>query len=254
MMKIVFLGTGTSTGVPEIGCQCPVCTSKDKRDWRLRCSSFITTDLGTRLLIDCGPDFRWQAISNRIYRLDAVLITHEHYDHVGGLDDLRPFCAGGEVNVYAEQDVAKVIRTRLPYVFAEHKYPGVPNISLHEISLAPFMVKGETIVPVRVMHGRLPILGYRIGRMAYLTDVKTIPESEFAKLEGLDLLVINALRLDGKHPTHAGLDEALAYIGRIKPKEAYLVHESHKIGLHADVEKLLPPHVHLAYDNLQVEF
>lgn len=253
-MKIVFLGTGTSTGVPEIGCQCPVCTSKDKRDWRLRCSSFITTDTGVRLLIDCGPDFRWQVIRNHIYRLDAVLVTHEHYDHVGGLDDLRPFCAHGEVDVFAEQNVADALKIRLPYVFAENRYPGVPKINLHMLSLAPFKIKDETIIPIRVMHGQLPIVGFRIGRMAYLTDVKTIPESEFSKLYGLDLLVINALRLDSKHPTHAGLNEALAYIERISPKEAYLIHESHKIGLHAEVEKLLPPHVHLAYDNLQVEF
>ena len=252
-MKIIFLGTGTSTGVPEIGCQCEVCTSQDKRDWRLRTSAVIETE-GKWILIDCGPDFRWQVITNKIYRLDAVLITHEHYDHVGGLDDLRPFCRYGEVHVYAEENVAYAIKTRIPYVFAEHKYPGVPNIEMHSISLQSFKAAGIDIIPIRLMHGRLPIVGYRIGRMAYLTDLKVIPESEFSKLEGLDLLVINALRLDSKHPTHAGLDEALAYIERIQPKEAYLIHESHKIGLHAQAEKLLPPHVHLAYDNLQIEF
>lgn len=252
-MKIIFLGTGTSTGVPEIGCQCPVCTSTDKRDRRLRCSAFITTDAGTRILIDCGPDFRWQVIRNRIYQLDAVLITHEHYDHVGGLDDLRPFCRYGEVNVYAEQNVAYAIKTRLPYVFTDHKYPGVPNINLHDLTLEPLKVNGEMIQPIRVMHGKLPILGYRIGRMAYLTDAKTLPDEELAKLQGVELLVINALRLDSRHPTHVGLDEALAYIGRIQPKEAYLIHASHKIGLHAELEKILPPHVHMAYDNLQVD-
>ena len=219
-MKIIFLGTGTSTGVPEIGCQCEVCTSQDKRDWRLRTSAVIETE-GKRILIDCGPDFR---------------------------------CRYGEVHVYAEENVAYAIKTRIPYVFAEHKYPGVPNIEMHSISLQPFKAAGIDIIPIRLMHGRLPIVGYRIGRMAYLTDLKVIPESEFSKLEGLDLLVINALRLDSKHPTHAGLDEALTYIERIQPKEAYLIHESHKIGLHAQAEKLRPPHVHLAYDNLQIEF
>ena len=252
-MKIIFLGTGTSTGVPEIGCQCEVCTSKDHRDWRLRTSAVIETE-GKRILIDCGPDFRWQVIKNRIYQLDGVLITHEHYDHVGGLDDLRPFCRYGEVNVYAEENVAYAIKTRIPYVFAPNKYPGVPNINMHSITLEPFEVAGVRIVPIRLMHGKLPIVGYRIGKLAYLTDLKTIPESEFPKLEGVELLVINALRKDSKHPTHAGLDEAIAYIYRIQPKESYLIHESHKIGLHAEVEKTLPPHIHLAYDNLAVKF
>ena len=243
-MKIIFLGTGTSTGVPEIGCQCEVCTSKDKRDWRLRTSAVVEVD-GKRILIDCGPDFRWQVITNKIYRLDGVLITHEHYDHVGGLD---------EVNVYAEENVAYAIKTRIPYVFAENKYPGVPNINMHSITLEPFDVAGIRIVPIRLMHGKLPIVGYRIGKLAYLTDLKTIPESEFPKLKGVELLVINALRRDSKHPTHAGLDEAIAYINRIQPKESYLIHESHKIGLHAEVEKILPSHIHLAYDNLEVEW
>ena len=158
------------------------------------------------------------------------------------------------MNVYAEENVAYAIKTRIPYVFAANKYPGVPNINLHSITLEPFEVAGIQIVPIRLMHGKLPIVGYRIGELAYLTDLKTIPESEFSKLEGVKILVINALRQDSKHPTHAGLDEAIAYINRIQPQESYLIHESHKIGLHAEVEKILPPHVHLAYDNLVIEW
>ncbi|WP_455643199.1 MBL fold metallo-hydrolase [Parabacteroides sp.] len=249
-MEITFLGTGTSTGVPEIGCQCEVCTSPDKRDWRLRTSVLVETD-GKRILLDCGPDFRWQVIRNKTYHLDVVLISHEHYDHVGGLDDLRPFCREKGVDVYAEDNVAEAIETRIPYVFRAHKYPGVPNLELHRIGNEPFVVAGIPVTPVRVMHGKLPILGYRIGNMAYLTDVKYLPEEEYAKLEDLDVLILTALRR-GSHPTHESLEEALANVERIKPKETYLIHMSHRIGLHAEVEKELPPHVHLAYDGLHV--
>lgn len=249
-MKITFLGTGTSTGVPEIGCSCEVCTSPDKRDGRLRTSVLVEVE-GKRLLLDCGPDFRWQMIQNKTYRLDAVLISHEHYDHVGGLDDLRPFCREGGISVFAEDYVAEAIQTRIPYVFRQHKYPGVPNLELHKISTEPSVAAGIPVIPIRVMHGKLPILGYRIGNMAYLTDVKYLPEEEYAKLEGLELLILTALRT-GSHPTHQSLDEALEMVERIRPKETYLIHMSHRIGLHAEVEKSLPPHIHLSYDGLTV--
>lgn len=249
-MKLIFLGTGTSTGNPEIGCHCEVCTSPDPRDWRLRASVLVETQ-GKKILIDCGPDFRWQMLSNKIEHLDAVLITHEHYDHVGGLDDLRPFCREKGVDIYAEEYVAEAIRTRIPYAFRAHKYPGVPNLELHTVPLHPFEAAGVRIVPIRVMHGKLPIYGYRIGNMAYLTDVKSIPEEEYSRLEGLDVLVLDALRAE-PHPSHESLGEALAQIGRIRPKETYLIHMSHRIGLHAVVDKELPPHVHYAYDGLTV--
>lgn len=249
-MKITFLGTGTSTGVPEVGCQCEVCTSTDERDWRLRTSVLIETE-GKHILLDCGPDFRWQMIRNKSYRLDAVIISHEHYDHVGGLDDLRPFCREKGVDLYAEGDVAEAIETRMPYAFREHKYPGVPELHLHRITDQPFWVAGIRVIPIRVMHGKLPIFGYRIGKMAYITDVKYLPEEEFGKLKDLDVLIITALRKES-HPAHESLEEALANIRRIQPKEAYLIHMSHRIGLHVRIEKELPPHVHYAYDGLTI--
>ena len=247
-MKITFLGTGTSTGNPEIGCSCEVCTSCDPRDWRLRASVLVEV-AGKRLLIDCGPDFRYQMLRERCVHLDAVLLTHEHYDHVGGLDDLRPFSREKDVAIYTEANVVEAIKTRMPYVFRAHKYPGVPNLVLHTVGLAPFEAAGVPIQPIRVMHAKLPILGFRIGDFAYLTDLKYLPEEEFAKLEGLEVLVVDALRR-GTHLSHEGLEEALVLIARIRPKEAYLTHMSHRIGLHAQIDQQLPPHVHYAYDGL----
>ena len=256
-MKITILGSGTSTGVPEIGCTCPVCTSTDPKDKRLRCSGLVEVN-GVRILIDCGPDFREQMMRLDDFKpLDAVLVTHEHYDHVGGLDDLRPFCRFRDVPVYAEDYMAQRLRERIPYCFAESLYPGVPRILLEEVQPGvPFIVRNTEgkeveILPIRVIHGKLPILGYRIGNMAWVTDMLTMPESEYRLLQGLDVLVMNALRPQ-PHGTHQSISEALETVKLVAPKETYFVHMSHHAGLHAEAEKELPPHVHYAYDGLSL--
>lgn len=251
-MKITILGSGTSTGVPEIGCTCKVCTSTDVRDNRLRASALFETET-ERILVDCGPDFRMQMLKREFKKIDGVLITHEHYDHVGGIDDLRPFCRFGEVPLYAEEYTAERLARRMPYCFDEHKYPGVPQVSLKVIQPErPFYIHQSKIVPIRVMHGPLPILGYRINEVAYITDMKTMPEAEFALLENVKCLIVNALRPES-HWTHQNLEEALAFAERVGAGETYFIHMSHHMGLHADVEKNLPPHVHLAYDGLEIE-
>ena len=245
----LFLGTGTSTGVPQIGCKCEVCRSANPKDKRLRASVLITAG-ETSILIDCGPDFRQQMLANGIDSLSAIVLSHEHYDHVGGLDDIRPL---GNMDIYAEKRVLKAVRRVMPYCFEENLYPGVPKIRLHEISENEEFRVGEIhIKPIRVMHQKLPILGFRIGNTAYLTDVKTINESVFEQLYGLDVLVLNALR-EREHISHLTLNEALQIVEKLKPKKAYFTHIGHEMGLHDEVNKRLPEGVELAYDGLKIK-
>ncbi len=253
-MKLTFLGTGTSCGVPVIGCQCEVCQSKDPRDKRLRCSALVETE-HTRLLIDCGPDFRQQILSQPFRKIDAILITHSHYDHMGGMDDIRPYCQFGEINVYADQRACKSMLEMLPYCFAENRYPGVPAIKLHEIPLHSWLHIGDfDIMPIEVMHGKLPILGFRIDKLAYITDMKTIKDAEMPYLEGTELLVVNALRFTKPHHSHQLVDDAVAFARRVGARRTLLIHSCHDIGLHADVNRLLPEGIEMAYDGQDIVF
>lgn len=249
-MKITFLGTGTSTGVPEVGCECIVCKSKNKKDKRLR-SSILIEKGNTRILVDVTPDFREQMMGVPFQKIDGVLVSHEHYDHVGGMDDLRPFGRFGEIDIYAEENVSQSLHRRMPYCFMTNKYAGIPNLTIKEIDCNPFRIANIEIVPIRVMHYKLPILGFRIGDFAYLTDVKTIPDEELKKLKGLDVLVVSALRKK-EHISHQTLDQAIGLIHKIEPQKTYLTHLSHQMGLHNAVEKELENGVSIAYDGLEI--
>ena len=253
MMKITFLGTGTSCGVPVIGCQCETCRSSDAKDRRLRCSILVETG-ETRLVVDCGPDFRQQMLSQPFQRIDGVLVTHAHYDHVGGMDDIRPYCQFGEINVYADADACRGMLQMLPYCFAANRYPGVPAIGLHQIDAGVTMTIGDIdILPVRVMHGKLPILGYRFGRFAYITDMKTINDDQLPLLQGIEILTVNALRFDKPHHSHQLVDEAVAFARRVGSRRTLLTHLCHDIGLHRQANTRLPEDVSLAYDGLVIE-
>ena len=251
-MKLTFLGTGTSCGVPVIGCQCEVCQSTDPRDKRTRCSVLVETDQ-TRLLIDCGPDFRQQILPQPFRKIDGILITHSHYDHVGGMDDIRPYCQFGEINVYADPIAKQGMLQMLPYCFAENRYPGVPAIGLHEIHAhEPLTIGDLDIMPIEVMHGKLPILGYKIGPLTYITDMKTIADEELKYLEGTDVLVVNALRFTKPHHSHQLMDDAIVFARKVKARQTYIIHVCHDVGLHAQVNQQLPPDIQLAYDNQEI--
>ena len=252
-MKLTFLGTGTSTGVPELGCKCEVCTSADPRDARLRCSALLETD-ATAILIDCGPDFRAQMLRADVSRLDALILTHKHYDHIAGIDDLRPFASQQTFPIYANDDTARQVRSMFPYCFGEVKYPGVPNIELHSIEdMQPFVIADVEIHPICVYHAALPIVAYRFGKLAYITDMSRIEPAELDKLKGVEVLVINALRYSKPHRSHQTVLEALRVVDYLAPRETYFTHMMHHIGLHAKIEKCLPAGVRFAYDRLVVE-
>jgi len=250
-MRLTFLGTGTSTGVPQLRCACPTCTSADTRDKRLRASAIIETQ-GRRLLIDCGPDFRQQMLRCGSPDLDALLITHIHYDHVGGIDDLRPWCRRGhQFDIHCTADVEKDLRARLPYCFAEHPYPGVPSFRVTRIDPSmPFVAAGIHVTPLPVMHYMLPIIGFRIGPLAYITDAKTVPDSTLKLLHGVDTLVINALR-PAEHISHMNIEQALTIITSVGARRTWLTHMSHDMPPHATVT--LPRGVALAYDGLTID-
>ena len=251
-MKLTFLGTGTSCGVPIIGCQCYTCSSTDAKDKRLRCSVLIETEQ-TRLLIDCGPDFRQQIMNQPFRKIDGILITHAHYDHMGGMDDIRPYCQFGEINVYADPIARQGMLQMLPYCFAEHRYPGVPAIQLHEIHPHEALRIGDLdIMPFQVMHHDLPILGFRIGPLAYITDMKTIDDAELDYIKGAEVLVVNALR-QKPHHSHQTLDEAVDFACLIGARQTWLIHSSHDIGRHEEVNASLPKDIQMAYDGQEIE-
>jgi phosphoribosyl 1,2-cyclic phosphate phosphodiesterase len=252
-LKITFLGTGTSQGVPMIASSHPVCLSTDTKDKRLRSSILISWDDKT-IVIDCGPDFRQQMLKENVQLVNAVLFTHEHSDHTAGIDDLRPFCYKiGEMPIYLNQRTLDSLEQRFQYIFSkENRYPGAPSVLPNIVESIPFLVDDLKVIPIQILHGKLPILGYRIQNMAYLTDLKSISIEEKEKLKNLDVLIVNALRIE-EHPTHFNLQEALDFVEEIQPKKTYFTHISHKLGFHKEVSEQLPENVFLAYDGLKIE-
>lgn len=252
-MKITFLGTGTSQGVPVIACRCAGCMSDNDRDKRLRSSILVELDEHL-LVIDTGPDFRQQMLRAGVTRLDGVLYTHEHRDHIAGLDDIRAFnfIQKSPMDIFAEERVMRALKSGFPYVFAEKKYPGIPQVMMHLISTDPFFIGKNEIIPIRMMHYRLPVIGFRIGDFAYLTDGNYISESEKEKLFGLKYLVVNALRKK-THISHFTLSQAISLIGELSPQMGYLTHISHQMGPSLELEKELPSQIRPAYDGLVLE-
>jgi phosphoribosyl 1,2-cyclic phosphate phosphodiesterase len=253
-LKITFLGTGTSQGVPVIACPCAICQSDDPRDKRLRTAAMVEME-GNTFIIDAGPDFRQQLLRAKVKEVTAILMTHEHNDHIIGMDDVRPlnFLQKKAMSVYAEKRVQEELQTRFAYIFAENPYPGAPRIDLKEvIQDQDIQVERSIITPIRAWHGQLPVFGYRFGDFTYLTDLNRIEQTELKKVKGTKILALDALH-HNKHHSHLNLEEALALIERIQPDQAYLIHISHRMGLYEEIQKQLPANVALAYDGLQVE-
>ena len=249
-MKVTFLGSGTSQGIPVIACSCSVCTSADTRDKRLRSSILLQVD-DKNIVIDSGPDFRYQMLRAGVMHLDALVFTHEHKDHTAGLDDIRAFNykQGEAINVYAHKRVQDALKKEFSYIFAHHKYPGIPQLDLFEIGHHPFEVAGVPFIPIEVMHFQLPVLGFRIADFTYITDAKTVSDVEKAKIKGTKVLVINALQQE-KHISHFTLEEAVAFAQEIGAEKTYFTHISHRLGTHQKISELVPAGVELAYDGL----
>ncbi len=252
-MKVTFLGTGTSQGVPLIGCLCKICKSLNHKDKRLRSSVLIQFE-GKNFVIDTGPDFRQQMLRTEIPRLDGILFTHSHKDHISGFDDIRAYnyIQKEHLEVYLEEAVMKSIRRDFFYMFEDFKYPGVPEANFHIIDENDFFLEGIKIIPIRVFHHKMPVLGFRIGNFTYITDANSIPESEIEKIKGSEVLVLNALRRD-THLSHFSLSEAIEMVKKINPTKAYFTHISHQLGLHDEVNKELPKNIELAWDRLEIE-
>lgn len=252
-MTLTFLGTGTSGGVPALGCTCAVCRSNDPKDKRFRTAALLESGK-TRILIDCGPDIRMQLLPLPFKPLDGVILTHIHYDHVGGIDDLRPFCVFGDINIYCNESTKQGLMQTMPYCFTKKLYPGVPKLNLHaERNHVPFKINDVEITPITVMHDKLPIFGYRIGKLTYITDMKTIAPEEMPYLKGTDTLVVNALRWKREHHSHMLVDEAIEFARKVGARRTYFVHMTHEVGFHEEANRRLPEGFRFAYDGLKIE-
>jgi phosphoribosyl 1,2-cyclic phosphate phosphodiesterase len=253
-LQITFLGTGTSSGVPMIGCDCEVCTSTNKKDNRLR-SSILVQSANTTLVVDTGPDFRYQMLRQKVKHLDAVVFTHPHKDHLAGLDDIRAFnfYTKQPIDIYADSLTEEAVRRDFHYAFSDTKYPGIPELNLNTITLEPFVVGDIPIIPILVWHLKMPVMGFRFGKFTYITDANIIEETQKEKIRGSEVLVLNALRKQ-KHISHFSLGEAVAMVQELTVPQGYFTHISHQLGRHDDIESELPENMHLAWDGLQLDF